>query len=87
MILQVSVFKIWKLFDFKISETLEDVYPAQAAPVANRVYASSDNKIYINSELGNGDWISCNWTTILPRKNMTKFQCMQQFCSTLTANQ
>jgi hypothetical protein len=42
--------------------------------IVNRVYtARKDNEIIITSNVGNGDWIQCKWTTT-QRKNTTDFK-------------
>jgi hypothetical protein len=55
----------------QISGTVEFFYNDV---IVNRVYtASKDNEIIITSNVGNGDWIECNWTTT-QRKNTTDFK-------------
>ena len=44
-------------------------------PIVNRLYTSATyGKISITSELGDGDWINCKWTTT-PKINKTEAQC------------
>jgi hypothetical protein len=51
---------------------MEPAIDYASPPVLNKVYTSSIyNQIYTSSQLGNEDWVSCNWTTTPQKERKT----------------